>query len=207
MKLLVKSILLLFLVFAFGACRKTSSFTGKITNIADGSPISNAEVELGFYKTTHTGTSGLVVSQKSITNEKGEYALEIDAAGTEFGQIFVYKVNGYAQAQPIHVEPGDCGEENFELYPYDAWVSYTFFNSSNTEIIYKGWVESQFENVAISDGSGPINLQPGMSRTHLTQVPGGGEVTVSWQINQAPGVYKETVFAARNDTTFVTITL
>jgi len=192
------------------ACKKHSTFSGKITNSADGQAVEGVEVRLRFLKGKKGGGSELVAKDEQTTSSNGEYALEVEGKNAESAYLDVKK-DRYAPSQYKSFDPGDCDEVDFVLNPYDAWLSVTFENQSDNlaKNIYFNYTGPYLEGspYCSNSGCGPFVIQPKASHTEVMRIPGGAEITINWDTKTGAGSVpnQKAVNCSRNDTTFVTI--
>jgi hypothetical protein len=198
-------LLLTSFILALLACNKDySAITGYVRSSADNKPIEGANVTLSFSKTRQSG-GGMetIASDHQLTGVKGQYSLELTAKDAERGHIKAEK-KGFAPMKAIRVDPGDSKEIDITLHPYDAWLSLTFENWSTQSRTYTYTYTGKYLDSYLYcvSGCGPFALSPYASRTVTGLIPGGAEITITWNDNNT-----HTVFCERNDTTFVNIKL
>lgn len=208
MRLLFSTSLFLIIVFMFFACKKQSTFTGKVINSADDSPIDGASVTLAFTK-NNKGVEETVAIDETTTNSGGEYALEVESGSADHGFLIAEK-NGFAPIEGFVFDPGDCGEQDFVLNPYDAWLSVTVENTSSSakQFYYNHTGPFLADKIYAFNGIGPFPIGPQAMFNEIGVIPGGATVYVNWDIirtGNIPFKNKITVFCNRNDTTFVHI--
>lgn len=206
-----RKILFITLLCTLIACKKHSTFSGKITNSADGQPVEGVEVRLRFLKAKKGGGNDLVAKDEQTTTSNGEYALEVEGKNAESAYLDVKK-DRYAPSQYKSFDPGDCDEVDFVLNPYDSWLSVTFENQSDTVekdfyFNYTGpFLEDKIQ--CSSSGCGPFVTLPKASHTEVMRIPGGENITINWDTQKTgntPFSNQKIVFCSRNDTTFITI--
>ena len=194
----------------FVSCKKHASYTGIITNGADGLPVKGVEVELRFLTGTKNGTR-ISDSDHQLTDDKGQYALEVKASrADENGVLIVKEKEGFAAIKPVLIQPGDCEELDFTLHPYDAWLEVTFENTSNRTKKYQYNYSGPFlDGIDYCHSTcGPFTLSPTSKKSEIVKIPGGAEIVVKWDtMSTNNSIKEEKILCNRNDTARLKITL
>lgn len=164
--------------------------------------------------TRSTGPRSEVVSKaETLTDLQGNYSVEVEKKHAESTFLSIEK-GGFVKPKIIHFERGSHETFDYALNPYDAWLSVTYKNKSDSSVrnFYNNYTGAYFEGVIHCSpmlGCGPFLFQPDESRTEIIEIPGGAEITISWDTVKIPGAIqyanKIDTLCPRNDTTFLRI--
>jgi hypothetical protein len=191
------------------ACKKHSTFSGRVLSSDGMVPIEGAGVSLNFSIDKRERGTETVAQASYVTDSTGEYLVEVEAKNAHHGLLLAAK-QGYAPIAPISFKPGKCDELDFILNPYDAWLSVTFENTKNTEQSYYHYYTGPFFKENYCFGScGPTKIAPFGQQTFVALIPGGADTDVFWDYEywggKVPLRYKTTQSCPRHDTTYVHI--
>jgi hypothetical protein len=207
----MRLLLFCWVFFLLLGCSKTTHFNGKVFSSDGNTPLSGVEVILRSLKDKKGGGSELAQEDRVTTNSSGTYDLSVSGKGGAYSAWISVKKNGYVTTQSETLDIGECGEIDFILHPYDAYLSLTFENTGNTtrnfHYVYTG-------NAFKSDrscgpiGCGPYQVAAQQSQTQVLYLPGGTDIDIIWDTKNIPGTStpnKMTVNCPRHDTTHLLI--
>lgn len=205
------SLFTLVLLIAAG-CKKTTIISGTITNSATGAPVEGVSVLLVATRSTGPG-SEVVSKAETLTDLQGNYSVEVEKKHAESTFLSIEK-DGFVKPKIIHFERGSHETFDYALNPYDAWLRVTYNNQSVNSIknFYNYYTGTYLEGKIYCSamlGCGPFLFQANESRTEIIEIPGGAEITISWDTVKIPGAFQYAnridTLCPRNDTTFVRI--
>lgn len=192
------------------ACKKTTMVHGVIADGATGKPLEGVDVLLQADK--HTSDDFMVIDKATVkTDENGSYGLEIEGKKVDY-IFFRIEKQGYFTPPNYYPDNGKKIEYNRNIQPFDAYLSIKFINQLGIDNLYCGIKGAFYEGggATVAGKNNPISLSSGDSLTKVIKVLGGEFISIHWD-NKAPnnGIPEngmiDSVFCARNDTTFFTL--
>jgi hypothetical protein len=208
----MRLLLFCWVFFLLLSCSKTTHFNGKVFSSDGNTPLSGVEVILRSLKDKKGGGAELAQEDRMTTNSSGTYDLSVNGKGGAYYAWISVKKNGYVTTQSERLGIGECGEIDFILHPYDAYLSLTFENQSEVTRNFFYEITSPVfigeSTKAGPEGGGPFPTLPHQGHTHLIPVPGNTDIQINWNttnfIDNDPAK-KPKVFCPRHDTTHLLI--